>query len=127
MLGPILFTIYTIPVGQIAQKYGLQYHLYADDTQLYASFKPSDSASADFIVGNIESCFREIKIWMDQNLLKLNEDKTELLVATGKKSKNHGTLPSLKLDSMSKVGVNYLRSKKFFIANVFKLVDLYTQ
>ena len=39
-LWPILFTMYTSPLGDIARRAGLSYHLYADDTQLYVAFKP---------------------------------------------------------------------------------------
>ena len=38
-LGPILFTLYTSPLGQICSS-KVHYHLYADDQQLYLSFKP---------------------------------------------------------------------------------------
>ena len=38
VLGPIAFCIYTIPLGAILRHYKIQYHIYADDTQLYFSF-----------------------------------------------------------------------------------------
>ena len=41
-MGPLSFTIYTIPIGRIIRKHGLVYHLYADDVQLLAKFDPSD-------------------------------------------------------------------------------------
>ena len=34
VLGPILFILYTTPLGQICRKDGIHYHLHADDSQL---------------------------------------------------------------------------------------------
>ena len=34
VLGPILFTSYTSPIGAIAKRHNLETHLYADDTQI---------------------------------------------------------------------------------------------
>ena len=42
VLGPLVFTMYTRPLGIIAQRYGVKYHLYADDTQLYISLDPDN-------------------------------------------------------------------------------------
>ena len=38
VLGPLLFTIYSGPIANIAGDRGLHVHLYADDTQLYFSY-----------------------------------------------------------------------------------------
>ena len=41
-LGPLVFTMYTRPLGIIAPRYGIKYHLYSDDTQLYTSLDPNN-------------------------------------------------------------------------------------
>ena len=44
VLGPQWFTVYTSPVRDIILKYNLNYHVYADDTQLYITFKSSQKS-----------------------------------------------------------------------------------
>ena len=82
VLGPILFTLYTCPLSQICAKHVL-YHLYADDQQIYLSFKPGptwvQSAQDDCVLW-IERCIEEIRNWMAMNMLKLNDDKTEFII-----------------------------------------------
>ena len=77
VLGPFDFPPYMIIVFNIAQKHGVSIHMYADDTQLYFSFSPSDSAAA---ISKMEKCIAEIREWMDCNYLKLNDSKTEFMV-----------------------------------------------
>ena len=82
VLGPILFIMYTSPLGDILRRHGLSYHLYADDTQLYISFEVSSIASA---ISSMEECLKDVRRWMASCFLCLNDSKTEVLVI-GKKS-----------------------------------------
>ena len=38
VLGPLLVTSYCMPISVIFAKHKVKYHLYADDTHLYAEF-----------------------------------------------------------------------------------------
>ena len=77
VLGPILFTLYTTPLSNIFNTYNINYHLYADDSQLY---KGSQLNDLHRIKEQNEQCIEDVKIWMDSNKLKLNNDKTELII-----------------------------------------------
>ena len=83
VLGPILYFLYTSPIGDIIKPHGLNYHLYADDTQLYLSFKPT-FAEQPGSIAKIEACVSEIDSWMVCNKLKLNRGKTELLILSAR-------------------------------------------
>ena len=77
VLGPILFCIYTLPLGAILRHHKLNYHIYADDTQVYCA---SDFENPQNDLDRINSCISDIRTWMIQNKLKINDGKTEFLI-----------------------------------------------
>ncbi len=81
ILGPILFNIYSQPLGEITRKHDLKHHFYADDTQLYISF---ESKNSNNYANLISSCVTDIKQWMKLNMLKLNDSKTEVILLGSK-------------------------------------------
>ena len=73
--GPTLFNLYMLPLGSIIRKHGINFHSYADDTQLYIAMSPDDPGPIDALF----NCILDIKSWMAKNFLQLNQDKTEVL------------------------------------------------
>jgi len=67
-------------MGDIARKRGIPFYLNADDTQLYLSFTSNCPNNASNAKETVELCVKVIGDWMLCNRLKLNQDKTELLV-----------------------------------------------
>ena len=78
MLGPLLFTLYVSLIVDITQ-HNVGNMFYANDTQLYVSISPRN-VNNSLSVATLHSCLSTIKTWMGNNMLKLNDDKTELLL-----------------------------------------------
>ena len=82
-LGPILYTLYTATPGDIVRKHGLQSPLYADDCQIYVSFKPALNEESAAL-WKMEACAKAIYASVACNMLKLNRDNTGFLVIHAK-------------------------------------------
>ena len=84
VLGPIEFCIYTLPLSTILKHCKIDYYIYADHTQIYCSF---DAESLDEVLGSLDNCISDIRLWMITNKLKINDIKTEFLLITSPLSK----------------------------------------
>ena len=93
VLGPILFTMYIKPLSAIIDSHSIIHNSFADDLQSQMS-APTDRISE--LLHSIQSCMSDAKAWATANMLKLNDNKTELMLVTSKRTKHlHNLLTSI--------------------------------
>ena len=61
-----------LPLGAILRYHNIGDHIYADDTQLYISFKCKDPLES---LTRLNMCISDIRVWMIKNKLKINDSK----------------------------------------------------
>ena len=83
-MGPILFILYTQPLSDVIQPlsdvishHSVSNHMFADDSELYKSDSPSEAFT---LSRTIEVCISDVKVWVVQNKLQLNDDKRDILL-----------------------------------------------
>ena len=82
LLGPLFYILYTADMEPIFAKYNLNFHCYADDTQILLNFSNEDMNEMEIKLSN---CLEDIKVYMGENSLMLNENKTIVKVFWAKK------------------------------------------
>ncbi len=97
VLGPLILTLYMLPLGDIIRKHGVSFHCCADDTQLYISFRPDET----YQFAKITECIFDIKNWMTSHFLQLKSEKTEVLIIGPKTSACNNLEHCLILDGCS--------------------------
>uniref|UniRef100_A0A669B839 Reverse transcriptase domain-containing protein n=1 Tax=Oreochromis niloticus TaxID=8128 RepID=A0A669B839_ORENI len=106
VLGPILFTLYMLPLGSIIRRHSINFHCSADDTQLYLSMKPGNTHQ----LVKLQECLKDIKTWMAANFLLLNSDKTEVIVLGPENLRNMVSNQILTLDGITLASSNAVRN-----------------
>ena len=77
-MGPLLFSLYTSPLSTLIGKHkGVNFHCYADDTQLYVHLSHRNASAA---FDKLNRCIQDVKEWMSVSKLKLSPDKTEFIL-----------------------------------------------
>ena len=90
VLGPILFVLYTHPISEIVSYHSLSHHSFFDDNQLY---KSGNITQLPEIIHSTQSCISDVKAWMTNNQLQLNNDKTEMILIATKTVLNSDSVP----------------------------------
>ena len=77
VLGPILFSLFVSPISHVISSFGVSFHQFADDTQLYIHMdRKSKTDSFDLL----DKCSKTVLDWFTHNGLSLNPAKTEILI-----------------------------------------------
>ncbi len=56
--------------------FGIHYHLCADDSQIYLPLKQDPKC----VLQSLHECLTEVKCWLANHFLQLNEDKTDMVI-----------------------------------------------
>ena len=89
VLGPILFVLYTTPLSAVIERHSILHHSYADDSQLQNSATPDRLPD---LIDSMRLCI-DVKDWMTDNKLKLNDDKTEVVIISSSRMSTALSIP----------------------------------
>ena len=81
VIGPLLFSLYVQPIGDIIRTLGMDYssiNMLMIYRGLYAHFDLNHS-TVMATLEQMEECLDEVKVWMTRNSMGMNDGKTQLI------------------------------------------------
>ena len=118
LLGPMLYIMYTKNIEEIVHNHDLKIQSYADDIQIYTSFADNEIEDAET---KLSKCLNEIQVWMKQNYLKLNENKTKIKIF-----KHKGSLTK-EISSLGEVCEGPVKILGAYFNDIFKFDNFIAQ
>jgi hypothetical protein len=119
--GPQDYSYYSAEVPEVALQHGVSVHTYADDTQLYLQFELSSPEEAEAAVVRMEDCIEDVRKWMVMNKLKLNDDKSELLVITPSRQTHKCNLNQIKMGDCDVTASESIRNLGIMFDNTMSM------
>ena len=97
VLGPVLFNIYVSSLSEVMNSTGVFSSSYADDTN--ARIQLSLQFQLHNISQRIPKLIGEVQLWMNQHFLKLNPQKTEIILLYPPQDKHTAKLNGVFIDN----------------------------
>ena len=103
--------MYIKPLSAIIGSHSIIHHSFADDLQLPMS-APPDGISE--LLHSMQLCIGDVKAWATANMLKLNDNKTEHMLVTSRRTKHlHGLPTSITIGNAQIPFKNYVKNWDF--------------
>ena len=83
--------MYIKPLYAIIDSHSIIHHSFADDLQLQMSSPPNKISE---LLHSMQSCISDVKAWATANMLQLDDNKTELMLVTSKRTKHLNNIPT---------------------------------
>ena len=90
MLGLLFFIVHISSLKNIAANYDVLHQQYADDTQLYVAITKLDMSAT---VSNLQNCLSAVQLWLSQNDLVINPEKSETVLFSTAQQARASQLP----------------------------------
>ena len=119
VLRPILFILYSTSLSFLSETHSVSNQSFADDTQVLHSCPPTKLLST---VLTMQTCISDVKTWMTQNKLKLNDDKSEAVLIKSNRTSFPSAQPtSLPVGSADSPFTTCARNLGFMISDIMCL------